>query len=216
MKERSIRFTGDEVRAILDGRKTQTRRPCNVPPETLDVFFDDECDSWCYSGCKRGMDDPEAKMIRSPFGAVGDRLWVRETHKFNTTLAGYRVTYKADDSFFITDPECEGRIFDDNYWRPSIHMPRWASRITLEITAVRVERVQDISEEDAKAEGMESGIWDRDACLLAGATDADDEELVSFRNGFGFLWQSIYGNWDANPWVWVYEFKRLTNPRPHA
>ena len=202
MKERPILFTGEMVRAILDGRKTQTRRLVKPQPHEGSKLWgmiqhDGEPRAlfWCEG-------QPSNYGTPLPMH-VGDRLWVRETWSWSGVAAHHQmVLWRADREY--SDEERRRWI-----WRPSIHMPRWASRIDLEITAVRVDRVQDITEEDAKAEGVESGIWEREAQLLAGATDADDEDIVSFRDGFGFLWQSIYANWDANPWVWVYEFRRI-------
>ncbi|HEI9795030.1 TPA: hypothetical protein SLN52_003876 [Serratia marcescens] len=197
MKERPVIFNGEMVRAILDGRKTQTRRtianvspdnciPLQKPTKTKDGIYTHVMDAPGHGLC--------------PFGQVGDRLWVRET------FAGH---YLDDDQIQdIKDGRCKAKCLceyradygDDaecaDGWTPSIHMPRWASRILLEITAVRVERLNDISEEDAKAEGV-----------------APSQHIITppealYRVGFLKLWQSIYGeeSWGANPWVWVIEF----------
>ncbi|WP_237159058.1 hypothetical protein [Serratia marcescens] len=200
MKERPVIFNGEMVRAILDGRKTQTRRvianvgpdnciPLQKPTKTKDGIYTHVMDAPGHGLC--------------PFGQVGDRLWVRET------FAGH---YLDDDQIQdIKDGRCKAKCLceyradygDDaecaDGWTPSIHMPRWASRITLEITAVRVQRLKDISEEDAKAEGV-----------------APSQHIIMppealYRVGFLKLWQSIYGeeSWRANPWVWVIEFRRV-------
>lgn len=196
MKERPILFNADMVRAILDGRKTQTRR---VVKADFDIIG--ECDDgslWPWrEDCENGGDI----WYPCPYGQPGDRLWVRETW----AMSGHqRVEYRAapaDGSDF----RCVDR------WRPSIHMPRWASRITLEITAVRVERLQDISEEDAKAEG----VWkygDEDCWKIYTKTTSFGTSCP--RRSFESLWQSINGpdSWNANPWVWVIEFKRVEAP----
>jgi hypothetical protein len=131
--------------------------------------------------------------VTCKYGEPGDRLWVRENflQLMHGQVTDGRVKYCAS-----IDPRSTGTPKNDGYWwrkRPSIHMPRWASRITLEITGVRVERLQHISEHDAKAEGVESA-----QCCGA------------HYHGFSKLWQSINGpdSWDANPWVWVVEFRR--------
>lgn len=178
MKERPILFSGEMVRAILDGRKTQTRRV---------VKFD-----WCGSAnglLHQASFDPAYKC---PYGKVGDRLWVRET--WAKLLSG-RIWYRAD-----------GHSINDGGWRPSIHMPRWASRITLEITGVWVERLQAIGQNDAFREGVRraaDGRWFNYA--------PDGPTHNSARGSFISLWESINGpgSWDANPWVWVIEFKRI-------
>lgn len=200
MKERPVIFNGEMVRAILDGRKTQTRRvianvgadnciPLQKQTKTKDGIYTHVMDAPMYGLC--------------PFGQVGDRLWVRETWQGPLVDEERFEDYRANADKFQTPEFCEYAAdggarpefcdLDDNVrqgWRPSIHMPRWASRITLEITAVRVERLQGISEADAIAEGGTKHFnidW------------------------FGPLWASIYGvdSWSANPWVWVIEFKRV-------
>ncbi len=190
-----ILFNADMVRAILEGRKTQTRRVVKPDPEIADSFIirDDgtisacHVDPPCFPGDTGGVDYDE---IRCPYGQPGDRLWVRETFA-NIGLKGYPPTwfYRADGDEL---PPFDGRC-EDNKWRPSIHMPRAASRIDLEITAVRVERVQDISVEDALDEGIVHST------------------LNCPRMEFAQLWNKINGPdaWDQNPWVWVIEFERV-------
>ncbi len=177
------------MRAILDCRKTQTRRPVKFP--VIDKNM----------GCELAGNELAGEMAagnywNSPFGKPGDRIWVRET--WAEAGAGapdlkiYRANYPAHvPSHYENVPPAE-----DIRWRPSIHMPRWASRILLEITGVRVERLNSISEEDAKAEGAPT-----ECCVIG------DKHFLGFRS----LWKSIYGddNWQANPWVWVIEFKRI-------
>lgn len=206
MKERPILFSGEMVRAILDGRKTQTRRL--VKPQPTITFKDNDIAIW---------DDPKTISTRTwngsegfndfcPYGQVGDRLWVRETWaclKPNSNETGninsiHTIAYKATDKY----P-------DGIKWKPSIHMPRTASRITLEITGVRVERLQDISEEDAIAEGIEpSFMWTGVQRYKSYTSKTHDlTPILSFMS----LWKSINGNdsWELNPYVWVIEFKQI-------
>ncbi|HCD2033571.1 TPA: hypothetical protein NBJ69_001296 [Klebsiella pneumoniae] len=230
MKERGMIFNGEMVRAILDGRKTQTRRPIKWKQTRFTEIGEREDGSkWPWS------EDAEHTCDfwhPCPFGAVGDRIWVRETwgvvsHAFsddglmidwvpdrpstaihempfgNGYYSGYAI-YAADGDFTWGD--------DDGYedgrscWKPSIHMPRAASRILLEITDVRVERLNAISQEDAQAEGMELTGWRP----TYSDPDSGGEVLTPYDN-FAQLWESIYGeeSWKANPWVWVIEFKRV-------
>lgn len=206
MTERGMIFNGEMVRSILDGQKTQTRRPAN--PSTANLLD------------LQGKFPHKKYNISCPFGEVGDRIWVRETwgvvsHELDedgriqpwnpdrpaTAIhempfgSGYytgHAIYAADGDFTWGD--------DDDYedgrscWKPSIHMPRAACRILLEVTGVRVERLNSISEVDAEAEGV---------------TDTGYGDLLV--DGYRYLWISIYGeeSWQANPWVWVIEFKRI-------
>ncbi|ULI45862.1 hypothetical protein HUZ43_17880 [Raoultella ornithinolytica] len=188
MKERGMIFNGEMVRALLDDRKTQTRRPIKWKQTRFTEIGEREDGSkWPWS------EDAEHACDfwhPCPFGAVGDRIWVRETwNKY-----GGLLTYRADHDW-IDDMRKE--IVCTAKWVPSIHMPRWASRILLEITDVRVERLQEITLGDICKE-IGCGLYD-----FRPAT-----------HGFQVweeLWQSIYGaeNWNANPWVWVIEFKRV-------
>ncbi len=174
MKERPILFSAPMVAAILAGEKTQTRRVMKPQPALGAPWR-----GWIV--------DPEAMDIPSamcPYGITGDRLWVREAH---LVTAGGRIYYKADHPDLVN---C----------RPSIHMPRQFSRITLEITCVRVQRLQEITEADALAEGMET--------IPVGTA------TWSNRQSFQVLWGKINGgrdgcDWDSNPWVWVIEFERV-------
>ncbi|MDV1090757.1 morphogenetic protein [Raoultella ornithinolytica] len=203
MKERGMIFNGEMVRAILDGRKTQTRRI--VKGTDGAVKF---CKEWGINGKEvfvvlgekdhTGM-NPVLGAISCPFGAVGDRIWVRETwNKY-----GGLLTYRADHDW-IDDMRKE--TVCTAKWVPSIHMPRWASRILLEITNVLVERLNAISQEDAQAEGMELTGWRP----TYSDPDSGGEVMTPYDN-FAELWSSIYGDesWQANPWVWVIEFKRV-------
>lgn len=226
MKERPVIFNGEMVRAILDGRKTQTRRVMKHQPKQHDhknydtapwsdappAYYNVNSADWACKYCGEGIGFDGRSVYRCPFGRVGDRLWVREAYQGPLFNFDQMETYLEDTSKFERPEFCEYRAdggktpeyydADDNLrygWKPSIHMPRWASRITLEITAVRVERLQDTSEEDAKSEGV-----------------APSQHIITppealYRVGFLKLWQSIYGeeSWGANPWVWVIEFRRV-------
>lgn len=184
MNERPILFSGPMVRAILEGRKTQTRRVMNPQP------VDQDENGWYVQvpvtdARAPGMVFYERKYFHCPYGQPGDQLWVRET--FDDVHGS--VLYRANPEDAEDFPPCGGKRC---HWKPSIFMPRWASRITLEIVGVRVERVQEITPDDARAEGV--------------------EHLYAPRNAFANLWDSInakrgYG-WDSNPWVWVVEFRR--------
>lgn len=208
MKERPILFSAPMVRAILEGRKTQTRRILKTQPFNVVPFIgadDRPTGEFGLCSCHHMVID---QHVRCPYGQPGDRLWVREAHAIVPRTAyaqseGVQQTIRRDDNH-------DAAIYREGWdrseggirWRPSIHMPRWASRITLEITGVRVERLQDISEEDALAEGVRT-IED---AAKDGATWCDKP-----RRAFRFLWQSINGpaSWDENPWVWVVELKRV-------
>jgi hypothetical protein len=226
------------VRAILEGRKTMTRRVIKPQPcKGFEPYPD-------YGGCgpfsdgHYGFCDDEGHDHFCPYGQPGDRLWVRETWDFRPWGDGkVRIAYGADgeQTEATPPPGWNPTIYNYERWRPSIFMPRWASRISLEVTAVRVEHVQDISEEDAKAEGVEQqadGAWFdynpasslRDGFAAIGACPStraihetrmhigNDYGTMDARTSFRSLWDSInakrdYG-WDANPWVWVIGFPR--------
>ena len=214
MTERGMIFNGEMVRAILDGQKTQTRRPVKFPHIDRDAMCE-------LAGNELAGELSAGNYRNSPYGKPGDRIWVRET--FQGPLFDYEQmdSYLEDSSKFEKPEFCQYAAdgkpapeyfdADDNLhcgWRPSIHMPRWASRILLEITDVRVERLNEISEEDARAEGI----------IDAGCLNCGEPEPCNCSNpapdatdAFAYLWQSIYGqeNWNANPWVWVIEFKRI-------
>ena len=186
MKERPILFNGDMVRAILDGRKTQTRRP--IHKDIASVIGD----------------DPNYYLYRCPFGQAGDRLWVRETWMrsgFDVDFGHQYITYCSDNAAKIVSLAIKELCASGNKI-PSIHMPRWASRILLEITDVRIERVQDITEADANAEGCDNS--ESEAAVEIGWYELP-------RRAFRRVWDQCYSRrglgWDANPWVWVIEFK---------
>jgi hypothetical protein len=211
VKERPILFSGEMVRAILDGRKTQTRRIVKnvppVPPTPTDWPHPYVKLGPCHFTAKWQWQDKFGNCtcsmhagVTPKYGLPGDRLWVREAWQITGRLGTeYAVWYPAggeavgiDVGFEGPSPKWDAMIHDDRV-RPSIHMPRWACRITLEITDVRVERLHEISEADARAEGYTIGArqhpygWYRD------------------------LWDTINGSgaWDANPWCWCISFKSL-------
>ena len=205
MKERPIILSGPMVRALLTGTKTQTRRVVKLKPwEQIEERDDGTLWPWMYH-----EDRADDYWLPCPYGQPGDRLWVREAWRVVWSAddeppreldAAYRFWYEADAPL----QDGYGKL------RPSIHMPRFASRLTLEVTSVRVERLQDISEADAIAEGVtpkwEPGCSGRLMEALGG---------YSFRpaaSAYGDLWESIHGHgaWDANPFVWVVEFKRIS------
>lgn len=238
MKEHPILFSGLMVQAILDGRKTQTRRIIKPQPEA------DDCGFWFPSKAHKKKlvyetDESFKRWLlhsfRCPYGQPGDRLWVRETfvnlaattpdgiltirpgdkiirlpEGFKSCDGRYKwspfdgeiVSYQADGDIEF----CDGDGFSGEWadrsdmprWKPSIHMPRWASRITLEITGVRVERLQDISEADVKAEGINPET--NNSGRMHRALYRELWNQLNAKRGYG---------WDANPWVWVIEFKRV-------
>ncbi|MET3414794.1 hypothetical protein [Methylobacterium sp. 1030] len=248
VKERPILFSAPMVRAILEGRKTQTRRVVKPSKAHADgiIMLDHGRGWWPFnmfgdSESDRGMEYP----IYCPYGFTGDRMWVRETWADANSDDGPCILYKADhnrrylmheDHFLMEDPRGRnGESFDYSKtgkarfsgwagdiegrgkgYKPSIHMPRWASRIDLEITAVRVERLKDVSEGDAKAEGVERHPKE-DGWLPYGPTLMEYLDGIPYghyefaKHSFASLWRAINGaeSWDANPWVWVVEFKRV-------
>ena len=179
--ERPILFSGPMVRAILDGRKTVTRR------------------------IVRGVEMP-----RCPYGSPGDRLWVRETwclahpdYHDTDREAGSRPVKDGRFCFYAATDDVD--TGDGSPWKPSIHMPRWASRITLEVVCIRVERLQEIDEVDILAEGVTVDV----VAKLTGTPWAD---MPTLHHAWERLWDSINGDrasWASNPWVWRVEFRRV-------
>ena len=215
MTERGMIFNAEMVRAILDGRKTQTRRPVKFPVHDKNLGCE-------LAGNELAGELSAGNYLNSAFGKPGDRIWVRET--FQGPLFDYDLmdSYCKDPTPFEKPEFCvykadgvpapEFYDADDELhccWRPSIHMPRWASRILLEITDVRVERLNAISEEDATAEGVPpagSLLPDYPGTFLTPKGD-----FATAKVAFQRLWESIYGeeSWKANGWVWVISFKRI-------
>ena len=219
MKERPILFSGTMVKAIFDGRKTQTRRVMRLQPTSPATIFDvaGGLPVWAIWPSEE-LDDaghPKDHGIKCPYGRPGDRLWVREawriTTKDNHPTLGYRFGEQCVPGYHGTRM-VGGLMLSwaelkrcDDCWRPSIHMPRWASRITLEITAVRVERLQAISEDDARAEGCTGN------CPVG---NIRAHKAGPFSYEYAQLWDKINGDgsWAANPWVWVVEFRKVATP----
>lgn len=215
MKERGIIFNGAMVRAILEGKKTQTRRA--ITEKTLHLFDVAAKVGECHELTSGEPADERSQPYYQqfcPFGQPGDRLWVRETFGYVSPDEHERphsecnIEYRADLPPGCTDrpgnwpaAECAGDPARPR-WRPSIHMPRKAARIILEITDVRVERLNGISEDDCRKEGCQGGH---------GAIPGYQYSATP-REQFSHLWQSIYGqeSWDSNPWVWVVEFKQVS------
>ena len=205
MKERPILFSAPMVRAILAGTKMQTRRVVKPQPPAsthqVETWHHPDAKPRFFTWTTAGEISDQWEPLPCPYGQPGDRLWVRETFR---GCRAYEVQGYAPKDWgnkpiwFAADGTPPGR---PEQWalrsRPSIHMPRWASRITLEVTDVRVERLQDISEADAVAEGVKNSLH------LPGGRFATEN--------FAHLWWSINGDgsWEANPWVWVVEFKRI-------
>ncbi|WP_337047076.1 hypothetical protein [Serratia liquefaciens] len=198
MKERPVIFNSEMVRAILSGRKTQTRRA--ISDRHLHLLDVASQVGECYP-LESGIDHANSQSYyreHCPFGQVGDLLWVRETWAEAGASAPDLTLYRANYPAHVPASYENVPAAEEIRWRPSIHMPRWASRILLEITAVRVERLNSISEGDAKAEGYPVGRE-----VDGGAHDP----WLWFRE----LWDGIYpdNSFKVNPWVWVIEFKRV-------
>ena len=198
MKEYPIIFNGEMVRAILEGKKTQTRRVISFP----------------------------LNHIHPPYGYPGDNLWVRETWGIGTRPHPHDgwfdgVEYRADE-FYLEDhddlpcnrisDDIEYEKYDTGRWYPSIHMPRWASRIDLSIKDIRVERIQDISEEDAISEGIDkSGTFWKDYRKGGMKQAMLQDPIDSFRTLWNLINEKRGFGWDVNPWVWVIEWPPLSD-----
>ena len=244
MKERGILFNGEMIRAEQAGRKTQTRRV--VKPRYIDDYESDgePGDICLYMGefaklRDRGnaLGEMSAIPYTPPYGQVGDRLWVREAFRpkgmWSGSTSGTEIEYRAGGDTKIIDGEILYSVEEvsSRRWTPSIHMPRWASRTILELTAVRVERLQDITAEDCVAEGIPPPVvpdgmfpedldywtaekrdrWFQDQARADYiAACGRSEDLIE---AFAALWSSINAkrgySWESNPYVWVYVFKRI-------
>lgn len=219
MRERPILFSGAMVRAILAGHKTQTRRVLKAryppPPDTTSIDVLGDHAVYNVPGLAEGV---ALGGARCPYGGPGDRLWVREKvtlvrgHGERASLHGPEeasIKYDADGTTTrVPVPDTDRTFPWKRLTRPSIHMPRWACRLVLEVEDVRVEHLQDISVEDAWAEGS----WNRwyETCAQKGW--AFDPVMVDAVSKFRDAWNTINGPgaWDANPWVWVVTFRRVS------
>ncbi len=210
-KERPIIFCSEMVRVIISGHKQMTRRVVRFPTWFDDDGFPEQHDG--YQDCRPVEPKDILNYCTNPYGQPGDKLWIRETHQFEWPSHYYKEEehgpfenwttpiYKADgvDLDGWGNPETDEPL----KWKPSIFMPRWASRITLEVTDVRVERLQDISETDAKAEG----------CEPSNSVELKDGSPC-YTDTFQKLWKSIHGvddskSWESDPFVWIIEFRRI-------
>jgi hypothetical protein len=225
VKERPILFSGPMVRAILNGSKTQTRRAVKMPTNWDCIVYADWGDGfWPYRS-----DDGESPFydnnevpLNCPYGQPGDRLWVRETFCLDDNGHDEWPIFHADEAALPTRPATRKPA----RWTPSIHMPRWASRIQLEVVSVRVQRLQDISEADAQAEGarrfpdIPMGMPSSNPCRWSMESPTSTDQCLStarwaFANYFckvnGKTYRGAHSSapWDANPWVWAVEFKRV-------
>lgn len=224
IKERPILFSAPMVRAILEGRKTVTRRAVKIQPRS-------KADIGSYGPGQPFIrnSDVTKPNPECPYGRTGDRLWVRETWYCNHSEVQKGPYLQPADMQDVDQAREDGDLVyaadglnpyeqDQPTWKPSIHMPRWASRILLEITDVRAERLQDISEEQAVAEGL---IWQGQENGKEFYSHAERQYPPGSHQQFGIsgtdavsafrnLWTSVGGDWQSNPWVWVVEFKRVT------
>lgn len=213
MSEHPILFSGEMVKAILADRKTQTRRVIKPQPVGCNYWTvhheDGLFDAFYPSRVKA-----QPALLHCPYGQAGDRLWVRETWaaisktEDTSPLADCNMEYRADtpDPYPGEWPADEAKGNPDApKWRPSIHMPRWASRITLEVTDVQVKRVREINNHDSWREGI--------PIFEDWPVELRENELSEARDMFGHLWNSINAkrgySWESNPWVWCISFERI-------
>jgi hypothetical protein len=220
VRERPILFSGEMVRAILAGAKTQTRRVVKPQPHAETIRALRSHDRWWYfDRIEEGEfgEVVQQDATRCPYGQPGGHLWVREAWACPKQLGGSYQREKLLHREAFERENGDWRGWRGNLrWKPSIHMPRWASRITLEITYVRVERVQEISEEDAIAEGVSVlSLQSAEDPSAWWQTAPGVNQSRTPQGAFSKLWDQINGargyGWDANPWVWVVSFRRI-NP----
>jgi len=221
MKARPILFSGPMVRALLDGRKTQTRRivkpqpPAAAKDAGVIASGSDSNGIWWWLDSTDLMEaGPVGDEFRCPYGVPGDLLWVRETHAQFAVgegrdrpvpqCAAYRSTCAADGTFDYVNGRGEVMNLKITKWTSAIHMPRWASRLTLRLHDVRVQRLREISEADSRAEGAR--------CLdIVSGRETMDERIGSYASHYRHIWEEIngQGSWNANPWVWALTFAVL-------
>lgn len=248
MKEHSLIFSGESVRAILDGRKVMTRRivtPHNIrfvgmkgvrkpSPEMLAQAFTDVeamrqfgpgMFTWQGKAYEYQAPAQKTSWVAEPIWQPGDRIWVKEAWADTNGESGPMISYRASGDRFLTDecypvdysryPNCQFTMWcgdlrrgeDGHAWRSPLFMPRWASRITLEVVEVRLERLQNITEADAVAEGCSPSHWRHEDGPKPEAGLPHSYAVERYRR----LWESINGkgSWDLNPWVWAITFRRL-------
>lgn len=182
MKERPILFTPHNAQLVHESIKTQTRRIIKSQPAWVDEV-----------ALQRKY---RTGILTCPYGRVGDRLWVREAHRVISLDNGQKIIdYQGFPLERMRD------VLDMPGWKHSLHMPRWACRTVVELTDVRAERLNDIGEADAKAEGCHAGQFEYE----------NAEGTLSCRESFKCLWESIHGkgSWERNPWVWVLSFRKV-------
>jgi hypothetical protein len=212
MNSKPIIFSTPMVKAILSGQKTMTRRVVKLKKGFTvgNIKFGSKIEE--YIICDPDGGEVPMEFV-SPYGLPGDHLWLRETHRFDEAYdgrpanglkvpEGVAVECKAMPNAVMTEGNGHRELKYPGKWRPSIFMPRWASRITLEVTGVRVERLQDISHTDITAEGL-----------------GDNYTEIGWNYAFGQLWNSINGKkypWSSNPFVWVISFKMINPEAPHV
>ena len=213
---KGILFNTEMVQAILEDRKTQTRR-------LIDWDISNNMDGDVASGYSVQTDNGLMDSLELCKYQKGDILYVRETWKiveFDYSVMGMAINYEADETWeyieFSSDRfEKFKKYYDKKGWQPSIFMPKEAARIFLKVTDIRMERVQDITEENASNEGAKKVVWykpyDKGPEDISGLPGYPDER-ISWRNGFATLWDGLYFEkgygWDTNCWVWVIEFER--------
>lgn len=235
MKQTGLMFKGELVRAILEGRKTQTRRVMKPQPATVERWKHGEptletSANWTVMRDASGKGWSNCGPFRCPYGKTGDLIYVRENF-YQDGQWCLRTGCEPDDpngrfwsgsSRILFAADCGGNLpppMDSmSTWRsrPSIHMPKWAARIWLEIAGVRVERLQDISNEDALAEGVNRISHGREGYFYSAIrNDQHPKNWCYPDDAFRELWDSTGGDWSANPWVWVIDFKRTNKPAAH-
>ena len=223
MKERPLIFTGESVRAILAGRKTQTRRVIKPQPvrdaTAWAIYWERANHEGQYGPSAWSLNEhvPPDVLLHSPYGVPGDRLWVRETWceaaPEHRDVSGVRQAFHRANS--AKDRGGEGEAIRQEYirlgypykWKSPMFMPRWASRLLLEVVAVRVERLQSITDADAKAEGASGRL-----VMFTRWPGREDPGDWTAQEEFESAWEQINGKrhpWSSNPWVWVIEFKRI-------
>lgn len=228
MIERPILMSGPLVRKTLADEKTVTRRIVTPQPEIRDGYV-----YWASPRYDNGAgvhylhtnEDAARRLMltASPYGAAGDRLWVRETWahdaaSIDDARARYEDVMGYDGESMPCGPYYRADEIHDSTglrWIPSIHMPRWACRLRLDVVSVRVERLHDITEEDARAEGV-TGDACADCTMQRGEYDATCGRCLSARAAFALLWDAINGkraDWKSNPFVWRIEFRRVRDAR---